>query len=37
VLRAISDGGDGMEFSKFVSLAAARSVAVTKRFLELLA
>ena len=36
VLRAISDGGDGMEFSEFVTLAAARSVAVTKAFVELL-
>ena len=34
VLRAISDGGDGMEFSEFVTLAAARSVAVTKEFLK---
>ena len=32
VLRAISDGGDGMEFSQFVRLAAARSIAVTLRF-----
>ncbi len=36
VLRAISDGGDGMEFSEFVSLAAARSVAVTKKFAALI-
>lgn len=33
VLRVISDGGDGMEFSKFVSLAAERSTALTKAFL----
>ena len=32
VLRAISDGGDGMEFSKFVALAATRSVALTRAF-----
>jgi len=32
VLRAISDGGDGMEFAKFVTLAAERSIRVTKRF-----
>lgn len=32
VLRAISDGGDGMEFSEFVTLAAERSVAVTRAF-----
>lgn len=36
VLRAISDGGDGMEFSEFVTLAAARSVAVTRAFVELI-
>ena len=36
VLRAISDGGDGMEFSEFVTLAAERSVAVTRAFLALL-
>ena len=36
VLRAISDGGDGMEFSKFVDLAAARSVAATKEFVQLI-
>ena len=36
VLRTISDGGDGMEFDRFVKLAAARSVAVTRRFLSLL-
>ena len=36
VLRAISDGGDGMEFSEFVTLAAARSVAVTREFVKLL-
>ncbi len=35
VLRAISDGGDGMEFTEFVALAAERSVAVTKAFVEL--
>ena len=34
VLRAISDGGDGMEFSEFVGLAAKISVAVTKGFLS---
>ena len=34
VLRAISDGGDGMEFSEFVGLAAKISVAVTKEFLN---
>lgn len=34
VLRAISDGGDGMEFSEFVTLAAARSVAVTRAFVK---
>ena len=33
VLRAISDGGDGMEFSEFVGLAAKISVSVTKKFL----
>ena len=36
VLRAISDGGDGMEFSEFVTLAASRSVAVTLEFVKLL-
>lgn len=36
VLRVISDGGDGMEFTEFVSLAAERSVALTKEFLKLL-
>ena len=34
VLRAISDGGDGMEFSEFVTLAAKTSVAITKEFLS---
>lgn len=34
VLRAISDGGDGMEFSEFVTLAAKTSVAITKEFLN---
>ena len=34
VLRAISDGGDGMEFSEFVNLAAKTSVAITKEFLN---
>ncbi len=34
VLRAISDGGDGMEFSEFVTLAAKTSVAITKEFLH---
>ncbi|MBQ3483436.1 MAG: 5'-methylthioadenosine/adenosylhomocysteine nucleosidase [Clostridia bacterium] len=32
VLRAISDGGDGMEFTQFVRLAAERSIRVTLRF-----
>ena len=36
VLRVISDGGDGMEFSAFVKIAADRSVKLTKKFLELL-
>lgn len=36
VLRVISDGGNGMEFSKFVTLAAERSVALTREFLKLL-
>ena len=36
VLRAVSDGGDGMEFSAFVSLAAARSVALTEAFVKTL-
>ena len=35
-LRAISDGGDGMEFSAFVALAAARSVALTEEFVKTL-
>ena len=34
VLRAISDGGDGMEFSEFVDVAAKISVNVTKKFLN---
>ena len=34
VLRAISDGGDGMEFSEFVTLAAKNSVAVTREFVK---
>ncbi len=34
VLRAISDGGNGMEFSKFVDLAAKTSTAITKEFLK---
>ena len=34
VLRAISDGGDGMEFSQFVTLAAERSIRVTLRFVR---
>ena len=34
VLRVISDGGDGMEFEKFVSLAAERSIAITREFLR---
>ena len=37
VLRAISDGGDGMEFSEFAPLAATRSVAETKEFVKRLA
>ena len=37
VLRAISDGGDGMEFSEFVGLAATRSVKVTREFVKRLA
>ena len=34
VLRAISDGGDGMEFSQFAPLAAERSVKVTREFVK---
>ena len=34
VLRAISDGGDGMEFSEFAPLAATRSVAITRAFVK---
>ena len=34
VLRAISDGGDGMEYEKFVPLAAKASVEITKEFLK---
>ena len=34
VLRSISDGGDGMEFSEFCPLAAKNSVAITKAFLQ---
>ena len=34
VLRAISDGGDGMEYSEFVPLAAKASGAITKEFLK---
>ena len=34
VLRAISDGGDGMEFSQFVALAAKASVKVTREFVK---
>ncbi len=34
VLRAISDGGDGMEFSEFVTLAAKISVEITEAFLK---
>jgi nucleoside phosphorylase len=33
VLRAISDGGDGMEFSAFATMAAERSTRVTCAFL----
>ena len=36
VLRTISDGGDGMEFSEFAPLAAKASVAITKAFVEML-
>ena len=36
VLRAISDGGDGMEFSEFVGVAAAASVAVTRKLVQML-
>ena len=36
VLRVISDGGDGMEFSEFAPLAAERSVAITKDFVAAL-
>lgn len=34
VLRAISDGGDGIEFADFAPVAARHSIEVTKRFLE---
>ena len=34
VLRSISDGGDGMEFSEFCPLAAKNSVTITKAFLQ---
>ena len=34
VLRTISDGGDGMEFSEFCPLAAKTAVAITKNFLK---
>lgn len=37
VLRTISDGGDGMEFSEFCPLAAKTAVAITKEFLNRLA
>ena len=37
VLRTISDGGDGMEFSEFCPLAAKTAVAITKEFLNGLA
>lgn len=36
VLRTISDGGDGMEYSRFLPFAAARSVALTRTFLTLI-
>jgi nucleoside phosphorylase len=36
VLRTISDGGDGMEFSEFAPLAAKASVAITKTFVKAL-
>lgn len=36
VLRTVSDGGDGMEFSEFAPLAAKASVAITKAFAEML-
>ena len=34
VLRTISDGGDGMEFSEFAPLAAKASVAITREFVK---
>ncbi|MBR6728331.1 MAG: 5'-methylthioadenosine/adenosylhomocysteine nucleosidase [Clostridia bacterium] len=34
VLRTISDGGDGMEFSEFAPLAAKASVAITRDFVK---
>lgn len=36
VLRTISDGGDGMEFSEFAPLAAKASVAITRAFVKAL-
>lgn len=36
VLRTISDGGDGMEYSRFLPFAAARSAALTRTFLTLI-
>ena len=36
VLRVISDGGDGMEFSEFAPKAADMSVKITKAFIEAL-
>ena len=36
VLRTISDGGDGMEYSRFLPFAAARSAALTPTFLTLI-
>lgn len=34
VLRTISDGGDGMEFSEFAPLAAKASVSITREFVK---
>lgn len=36
VLRVISDGGDGMEFSEFAPIAAERSVTITRAFVAAL-
>lgn len=35
ILRTISDGGDGMEYSRFVPLAAGTASSVVKRFLSM--